>query len=55
MSARPLGPIPVLGHDGKRREWQDLAAARPVVAVFIKRGCPCSVEFEPFFHRLSRA
>jgi hypothetical protein len=55
MSAQNLGPLTVVGHDGKRRDWKDLAAARPVVVVFIKRGCPCNVEFEPFFHRLSRA
>jgi hypothetical protein len=55
MSSSRLGPITVVGHDGKRRNWKELAAARPVVMVFIKRGCPCSVEFEPFFHRLSRA
>jgi peroxiredoxin len=55
MSARSLGPLTLVGHDGRRREWSALAAARPVVVVFIKAGCPCSVEFEPFFHRLARA
>ena len=29
-----------------------LAAHRPLVLFFIRRDCPCSVEFEPFFHRL---
>jgi hypothetical protein len=28
---------------------------RPLLLVFIKNGCPCSVELEPFFHRLERA
>lgn len=28
---------------------------RPLLLVFIKEGCPCSVELEPFFHRLERA
>jgi hypothetical protein len=28
---------------------------RPLLLVFIKQGCPCSVELEPFFHRLERA
>jgi peroxiredoxin len=30
------------------------AEGRPVVLVFIKAGCPCSVEFEPFFHRVEK-
>jgi peroxiredoxin len=28
---------------------------QPVVVIFIKRDCPCSTEFEPFFQRLERA
>jgi hypothetical protein len=28
---------------------------RLLLLVFIKNGCPCSVELEPFFHRLERA
>src|SRR5262245_16625730 len=27
---------------------------RPVVLVFLKDGCPCNVEFEPFFQRVER-
>src|SRR5262249_25617571 len=27
---------------------------RPLLLIFIKEGCPCSVEMEPFFHRLAR-
>jgi hypothetical protein len=55
MSAHALGPLTVVGHDGRRLEWKELAEGRPVVVVFIKAGCPCNVEFEPFFHRLARA
>lgn len=55
MSGSALGPLTALAQDGKRRDWTELAAARPVVLVFIKEGCPCNVEFEPFFHRLYRA
>jgi peroxiredoxin len=55
LSEQSLGSMTVVGHDGKRREWKDLAPGRPLVVVFIKRGCPCSVEFEPFFHRLAGA
>jgi peroxiredoxin len=40
--------------DGRTRRWDDLSSGRPVVLVFIKHGCPCSVEFEPFFQRVER-
>jgi hypothetical protein len=55
MSAHALGPITAVAHDGLRREWSELAGDQPVVLVFIKKSCPCSVEFEPYFHRLYRA
>jgi hypothetical protein len=55
MSERTLAPIPAVAHDGRRHQWMDLAGGQPVVVVFIKKGCPCNVEFEPFFHRLERA
>lgn len=55
MSAHPLGPVTAVAHDGRRREWKELAGAQPVIVVFIKKDCPCNVEFEPFFHRLYRA
>jgi hypothetical protein len=32
-----------------------LSSGRPVLLVFVKSGCPCSVEFEPYFHRLYEA
>ena len=41
--------------DGHSVAWSELASGRPLVVVFIKDGCPCGVEFEPFFHRLARA
>ena len=34
--------------------WPRPGERRPLVLVFIKEGCPCSVEMEPFFHRLAR-
>lgn len=35
--------------------WPLLDDRRPLLLIFIKEGCPCSVELEPFFHRLERA
>jgi peroxiredoxin len=55
MSDRSLGPVAAVAHDGKRRGWTELAGPQPVVIVFIKKNCPCNVEFEPFFHRLYEA
>jgi hypothetical protein len=51
---RRIGPFSALAHDGGRFAWPAAGGARPLVLVFIKRGCPCSGEFEPFFHRLQR-
>jgi peroxiredoxin len=45
----------MLASDGRQVGWDDLSAGRPMVVVFIKDGCPCSIEFEPYFHRLARA
>jgi peroxiredoxin len=47
-------PFAARAHDGTRFASQDLVGNRPAVLVFIKADCPCSVEFEPFFHRLER-
>ncbi|MCE9566926.1 MAG: redoxin family protein [Planctomycetes bacterium] len=41
--------------NGVHRTWNDLSAGKPVVVVFVKNGCPCSVEFEPYFHRVAAA
>ena len=35
--------------------WPRPDDRRPLLLVFIKKGCPCSVELEPFFHRLERS
>jgi peroxiredoxin len=51
---RPIAAFSTRVHDGTRLESTDLTGKRPAVLVFIKKGCPCSAEFEPFFHRLER-
>ena len=52
LAERRIEPFSAVAHDGARFTWPAAGVARPLVLVFIKRGCPCSVEFEPFFHRL---
>jgi hypothetical protein len=34
--------------------WEELSGGLPVVLVFVKDGCPCSDEFEPFFQRVAQ-
>ncbi len=51
-SDRPVEPLSSMAHDGGRFRWPSVGVARPLVMIFIKRDCPCSVEFEPLFHRL---
>src|SRR5262249_28300497 len=52
LAERRIEPFSAVAHDGARFAWPAAGGARPLVLVFIKQGCPCSVEFEPFFHRL---
>ncbi|SIO35273.1 Peroxiredoxin [Singulisphaera sp. GP187] len=54
MMDRKLSALSALGDDGERRDWPELSAGQPVVFVFVKEGCPCNVDFEPFFHRVER-
>jgi peroxiredoxin len=54
LADRRIEPFSAVAHDGARFTWPAAGGARPLVLVFIKRGCPCSVEFEPFFHRLEQ-
>jgi hypothetical protein len=49
---RRIEPFSAVAHDGERFTWPAPGGVRPLVLVFVKRGCPCSVEFEPLFHRL---
>jgi hypothetical protein len=49
--------VPALGataHTNELFEWPRPDDRWPLLLVFIKEGCPCSVAMEPFFHRLAR-
>jgi hypothetical protein len=52
---RVIDDLVVTDAEGRSLDWPALSEGRPVVIVFIKVGCPCSVEFEPYFHRLAEA
>ncbi len=46
--------LEAVAHDGRRVGWEGLSGGRPVVLVFLKEGCPCNAEFEPFIRRVER-
>jgi peroxiredoxin len=52
MTNRIVAPFTAVNQDGRPVAWAELSDGQPVVLVFIKKGCPCSVELEPFFQRL---
>lgn len=54
MTDRNLADLEAKGHDGVQRGWTELSAGQAVVFVFVKVGCPCNVEFEPFFRRVEQ-
>jgi len=41
--------------DGKTYDLAELTKSGPVVLAFVKEGCPCSVESQPYFNRLFEA
>jgi peroxiredoxin len=53
MVSRVVDGLEATGHDGRLWRWADLSGGQPVVVVFIKDGCPCSAELEPFFQRVA--
>jgi peroxiredoxin len=54
MVSRLVDGFDVTGQDGRRLWWEDLSAGQPVVLIFVKQDCPCSVQVEPFFQRVER-
>lgn len=54
-TSQPVNAVTGTDHAGRAFAWPDPAGDRPLALVFLKAGCPCSDEFEPFFHRLHAA
>jgi hypothetical protein len=46
--------VAATAHTHELFDWPRADERRPLLLVFIKEGCPCSVAMEPFFHRLAR-
>jgi peroxiredoxin len=55
VSGRTLPAGTIVGADGRAYSPAAEAAGRPLVLVFVKEGCPCSIAAEPFFRRLHDA
>jgi hypothetical protein len=56
-SALAATAVPALAATTDRDQsftWPHPGDRRPLVLIFIKNGCPCSAEMEPFFQRLAR-
>jgi peroxiredoxin len=53
LTDRKVGSFSAVAHDRNVFAWSGMSGTRPLVLVFIRRGCPCNVELEPFFHRLA--
>jgi peroxiredoxin len=53
LADRKVRSFSAVARDGTVFSWSGMSGTRPLVLVFIRRDCPCSVEFEPFFHRLA--
>ena len=53
LAGRNVRSFSAVARDGTVFTWSGTSGARPLVLVFIRRNCPCNVEFEPFFHRLA--
>ena len=50
---KPAPPFELADSDGRNVALLDLCRSKPVVLVFTKDGCPCSIESQPFFNRLA--
>jgi hypothetical protein len=53
LAERKIRSLSAVAHDGTVYNWSGMSGRGPLVLVFIRRDCPCNVEFERFFHRLA--
>jgi len=53
LADRKVRSFSAVARDRTVFTWSGMSGTRPLVLVFIRRDCPCNVEFEPFFHRLA--
>jgi hypothetical protein len=53
LAERKVQSFEAAARDGTIFSWSSNSRPRPLVLVFIRRDCPCSVKFAPFFHRLA--
>lgn len=44
--------LTVTTSDGSSLGWSELSDGAPVVLIFVKQGCPCSIEFAPHFQQV---
>jgi peroxiredoxin len=53
LTGRQVPSFSAVAGDGTPFLWPGTSGDRPLVLIFIRRDCPCNVEFEPFFQRLA--
>lgn len=53
ITDRAVEPFSATANDGTRFRWPSVKPGRPLLLIFIRKNCPCSAQFEPFFHRLA--
>lgn len=54
MADQPIHSFSAVTANGETVDFSELRRNRPLVIVFIKKGCPCNVDFEPHFQRIER-
>jgi peroxiredoxin len=55
LADRPAPPFSAVDGQGGTHDSRAIFGHRPVVLVFIKNGCPCSVSAQPFFDKIAKA
>jgi hypothetical protein len=53
QAGKTVRSFSAVASDGTVFHWPEMRAERPCVLFFMRRDCPCNVDFEPFLHRLA--